>query len=1105
MKGKKSNRIAIIIVVVVAAILAIVIKLFGLTIIKGDYYRDLSDNKKIKEIDKIAPRGNIYDRNGEILATSTPSFTIQLYKDDIANMDAKKRNEVLEKLSLILENDGVNYTQDFAISLDSFSYKDNDDYFKEKKNPDEKVIDILLNNNLLYDFINSSVKTDDINYSVANTAIYALRKKGIDLPIIASVDEDGNSSLEFKDEKNLEDTLNDLSIDLNSNPSNAMVKVINNDKSVIRNILDNPLARKALYKILEENGLTDNIVLKDYELKNDKNYIETKSDLAKIYPEITKDSTAKDDFYNIVKESSVKTLLQIASLNEDGSYLVPADMIIEALEEKGVYANFSTEINTENNNNENSYTVSIEYKAPDTGDPVESLVDLAIKNDVLYDIITDENVKYLSQKANTMENIYPSIDVSEWLYTDQKEKIDLYEKHDLLKEQKVTEDEQNESSKLKLLKDVSPEEIFNAIKEDNEIKNSNKYISNGVISIINKLNSQGNYGYRPVSLVYNLNENTIAKVEENIDPNLGIMVDTVPVRYYPNRNSSSHILGYMGKIATDREVKEYIEEGNYLPDEFIGKTGIEESYENVLKGTNGKTLVSVDSRGNRKETISEKDAVAGEDLYLSIDSNLQQAAEESLSKLLNTLQTGGVYESKYGNFSPLDYTPNAESGAVVVTDVKTGEVLSMVSLPDYDPNLFSTGISETDWNSLQANDESGPLAPRPMLNIASQTAVQPGSTFKLVSSYAALQKGLDPHKTNLCEGFFDIGNKRFSCLIWSTEGKTHGEENLYDAIRDSCNYYFYTLALGKNPKSSTGLDIKLELDDLRQAAKELGLDRTTGIEINVPQEVKGNIPSVSKKLETTKSLLASFLREYLRDYLKKDEKKSDSELEKDIDKIVSWADSEDEISRDDIIDQLDEMGYDPLEPIEDQVSGLADTIKYSYLNQANWDITDMLNIVIGQGQNSYTPLQMNRMISTIANGGNLNKYTLVSKIKDHNSGELLFENQPKSEKIDLKDETYLEDIKYGTLQVAESNGILNKLPIDIGVKTGTAEVEGKNEDGSDYDSYSWMVGYAPYDDPQIAVSVLITQGGSSYNCSPVMRDVVATYMDLKQSELNNDN
>ena len=145
---------------------------------------------------------------------------------------------------------------------------------------------------------------------------------------------------------------------------------------------------------------------------------------------------------------------------------------------------------------------------------------------------------------------------------------------------------------------------------------------------------------------------------------------------------------------------------------------------------------------------------------------------------------------------PLRQASHANSGAVVVSNVKTGEVLAMASYPEYDPNLFSTGISQSDWESLQVEEDSGPLVPRPMLNIATQTAVMPGSTFKLVTSLAALENGLDPQAVITDYGYVEVGDQTFNNLAWTEYGITQGEENLYGAIRDSNNYYFYVLALG---------------------------------------------------------------------------------------------------------------------------------------------------------------------------------------------------------------------------------------------------------------------------------------------------------------------
>src|SRR5699024_9243122 len=164
-----------------------------------------------------------------------------------------------------------------------------------------------------------------------------------------------------------------------------------------------------------------------------------------------------------------------------------------------------------------------------------------------------------------------------------------------------------------------------------------------------------------------------------------------------------------------------------------------------------------------------------------------------------------------------------------------------------------------------------------------------------------------------------------------------------------------------------------ELNDIRAAAKKLGLDSKTGIEINIPSEATGNIPSVDKKLEIIKVMMRKYLEENLKVFIKEGVTKSKTQLEEDTDILVNLADENATISRSDLLDMLDEMGYNAEKIPEGDRAGLADTLKYTYLNQATCDITDMLNIVIGQGQNSYTPLQMNRAISTISNGGYLNK------------------------------------------------------------------------------------------------------------------------------------
>lgn len=1094
MQKTKEKRLIFVEILVIILFLAIVVRLSKVMLVKGDYYRDLSDNRKVKEVDEIASRGNIYDRNGKILATSIPSFTVQLYKDQMSSMDEDKKIDNISKLVDILEEDGVNYTEDFNLRLNSFEYKDYDTYFDHKKMPMDKVVSLLIENNLIREFISSSYQKEGIEYETANTALLALKKRGIDIPCHVG-QKDGELAISFKE--NAGEKLKSIGFGKNDDPLDVIVESVGEDESVILTILQNPHARKLAYDLLKENGLEGDLILKEYAVKSDEDFIEKKAKLHKLFPNINYESTAAEDFYEIVKNSTIEEVLTEATVDDSGQYIIPANILIEQLENKGIYANFETEVVTEKDDDKNNYSVDVSFKNPQAGSAVSELVKLADEHKLLKKLILSEDIKYMAQNANTKNNIYPNIDITdedpeEWTYTFTKDEKDFYTYYAQKDKANSTDD----------VVDILSEEkdagkILSYIKKVDKLEDYSDQEAIGILTIDNKLNRQGNFGYRPINIVYHLDESTVLKIEEKIDKASGIIVDTIPIRNYPNRYLASHVLGYMGPIATGDEVNKYVNDRGYLRDEIIGKTGIEESYEDNLKGKNGRSLVTVDSSGNRRQTISKSTSEPGDDVYLTIDRDLQEQAEESLQGVLAAIREGISYNSEYGTFSPIKSAPYAASGAVVVSNVKTGEVLALASYPDYDPNIFATGVSASDWESLQVEEGSGPLVPRPMLNIATQTAVMPGSTFKLVTSLAALEKGLDPLSLNYSYGFMDIGNRRFSCLIWTETGQIHGEENLYGAIRDSCNYYFYTLALGKNPEDGDTLGVKLELNDIRLAAEKLGLDQKTGIEINIPNETVGNIPSIGKKVEVTKTMLKKYLENNLTIFIKDGVKKTRDEYKKDIEDIVSFADNPEGWTRDKIIEFLDEKGYEPIGIYDGQIAGLADTIKFTFLNQANWDITDMLNIVIGQGQNSYTPIQMNRVMATISNGGYLNKYTLINKIANHDSKEVLFKNVPDSKRIDIKDTKHLEDIKYGALLVAQNNPILNKLPMDIGVKSGTAEVEGQNADGSDYSPYAWMIGFAPYDDPEIVVSVILTQGDTSYNVSPIVRDIVAKYFDLK--------
>jgi penicillin-binding protein 2 len=350
----------------------------------------------------------------------------------------------------------------------------------------------------------------------------------------------------------------------------------------------------------------------------------------------------------------------------------------------------------------------------------------------------------------------------------------------------------------------------------------------------------------------------------------------------------------------------------------------------------------------------------------------------------------------------------------------------------------------------------------------------------------------------------EIGNTKPGCWIWNQSRGTHGHVNVYQALRDSCNYYFYSLALGKNQRTGESLGIKVEIEDIVNLSKQVGLNDKTGIEINIPAEFSGGVPNPQQKIIITKNSLRTYLRNNIQKYFKEDVVLTEDEIAQTIEDIVNWTDLEEPLTRGEVIKRLDEFGIYPEKKLSGEREGLADRIKYTYLNQAGWNISDTINVTIGQGQSSYTPIQMASYISTISNGGYRHKVTLIDNIKNYNNSEIVLENQVESERIVLNNYENLEHVKKGMLAVSNDGSmrrVFSTLPVQVGSKTGTAEKSGINPSSGDtYDDFAWFVAFAPYDDPEIAVAVVIFQGGSGGYAAPLARDIIAQYLGLNAIE-----
>ncbi|MBU4560820.1 penicillin-binding protein 2 [bacterium] len=271
----------------------------------------------------------------------------------------------------------------------------------------------------------------------------------------------------------------------------------------------------------------------------------------------------------------------------------------------------------------------------------------------------------------------------------------------------------------------------------------------------------------------------------------GMDVKTRPLRYYPDGELLAPVLGYLGEIG--REELRTLRSKGYSLGDRMGQDGLEKVYDGYLRGEDGGWQVQISNQGQRIGVIGYRKPIPGNDLILTIDKRMQEVAWDSL---------------------------RGRSGAIVVLDPRTGEVLALVSSPTFDPNLFVPRISKTKWSSLKED----PL--HPLTNRAIQGQYAPGSIFKVITALAALEKGLISRDERFsCSGTFPFKDRVFRC--WRKEG--HGELNIKEAIIHSCDIFFYQLGL------------RVGVDNLVELSQKFGLDQST--RIGLPHEEKGLLPT----------------------------------------------------------------------------------------------------------------------------------------------------------------------------------------------------------------------------------------------------------------------
>ena len=483
-----------------------------------------------------------------------------------------------------------------------------------------------------------------------------------------------------------------------------------------------------------------------------------------------------------------------------------------------------------------------------------------------------------------------------------------------------------------------------------------------------------------------------------------IEVESSYVREY-NTQYAAHLLGYIGAM-TDVEQEQYMvgDNSGYNYDSMVGKDGVELAFESWLHGTDGKSRVTRNSEGTITSTVYEEDPVPGNHVYLTIDIQLQEAVERALENGIIALQLERDQENAeaIANGTPDEVREDIQGGAAVVVDVNSGNPLAIASYPTFDASQVYENYAE------YLNAEYDPL-----YNRATMGAYAPGSTFKPLVALAALSESIINTETRIdCEGIFskyaDQGYAPECWIYTQNDGQlTHGNDNVSEALRDSCNYFFYTIA------DMMGIDI------LDEYAADFGLGESTGIEIG---ETIGNMAN------------------------------PDNHLNYDVDA---------------------------------------------------WVYGDTVQAGIGQSDSLFTPLQLAEYCAAIANGGTRYSASVLKSVRSFDYTRQLYSGETKvMSTVDSADYNWAA-VQYGMyLFTHDINGSSSEAYYAFdnysynGESIGVAAKSGTSQLGEDITNNALFMCYAPYDDPEIAVAIVVERGRAGSALTNIAKDVLDAYFSL---------
>lgn len=485
--------------------------------------------------------------------------------------------------------------------------------------------------------------------------------------------------------------------------------------------------------------------------------------------------------------------------------------------------------------------------------------------------------------------------------------------------------------------------------------------------------------FKPITVKKNLSFKEVSLLEEYKMDLPGISVEVDPVRHYPNGSLAVHALGHMGQVTMTQLRRQ--KKRRLKPGDFTGQSGVEKVQNLFLTGIDGGKQVEVDAQGRELEIMGIVKPQPGNNIILTLDLALQKRAEELLE---------------------------GKTGCILAADPQTGEILCLANSPSYNPNKFVSGITPGDWKEMTTNPQS------PLHNRAIQAQYPSGSVIKLILASTALELGIIDKNTVInCGGSIRRNKWVYSC--WKKKWGGHGKVNLYRAIVESCNIFFYEIG------------IRIGIDQIAHFADFFGLGKKNGIDLE--NEKPGLLPTPAWKLRRFG---------------------------------IPWLPG------------------------------------------------DTIAVSIGQGYLSVTPLQMLSLISSFANGGIRYRPRIISKWETP-EGRVLKKSQPQIIKHLPISPQNIEMVKtglWGVVNNRRGTGTAARIKgFGVSGKTGTAQVVRKKDSDDDlkeedipvkFRDHAWFIAFAPYDQPQIAVVVLVEHGGHGGSSSaPLAREIIKTYLKNK--------